>query len=320
MYRTNRADMPSVRRTPLPVGRARPHTRVAALLRAMAREKWAYGAIAFPLGLFLLFGIYPVIWTFIISLQVFHPQASVWCGLLNYRIMLSYDVFLISLRNTVYYTLFTVPPGVLLALGMSILVFRVGRRAQGFYKSAYYLPGVTSGVILALVWRYMFNPAYGLMNYLLSLFDVGPVNWLGSSSTALPSLVFMAVAGGQGVSIIILTAAMGAIPRELFESAEIDGAGDWTKFTRITIPLILPSILYVLVISTIGSFQVFEPVYLMTKGGPNYATSTVVYTLYDTAFVTMNFSLGAAESVFLFCVIALVSFVQYRALGTSYEY
>src|SRR5262249_40356129 len=154
-------------------------------------------------------------------------------------------------------------------------------RAQLFFKSAYYLPGVTSAVVLALVWQYMFDPAYGLLNYLLSLAGRPGLQWLADYRTAPPSLIPIALVRGPGAAIIFTTAAMGSIPREAYEAARIDGAGWLTEFRSITLPLLRPTLLYLLVIATIGSFQVFTPVYVMTKGGPSYATNTLVYQIYD---------------------------------------
>jgi multiple sugar transport system permease protein len=281
---------------------------------------WAYLFLAFPLLMFLLYAVYPIVWTLVISFQVYHPVQSRWVGLANYRALLSNDLVWNAVRVTATYTAWTVPVGIALALLVSAFVYQASARAQLFFKSAYYLPGVTSAVVLALVWQYMFDPAYGLLNYLLSLAGRPGMQWLADYRTALPSLILMALVGGQGAAIIFTTAAMGSIPREVYEAARIDGAGWLTEFRSITLPLLRPTLLYLLVIATIGSFQVFTPAYVMTKGGPSYATNTLVYQIYDSAFNQMNFSLAAAESVLVGVVLIAVSAAQYRWLSTDVEY
>jgi len=288
--------------------------------RTLRTAAWAYLFLAFPLAMFFLYAIYPIVWTIVISFQVYHPERARWVGLAQFQDLFRNDLVWDAVKITVAYTLWTVPFGILLALVISAFVFRAAPRLQLFFKSAYYLPGVTSGVVLALVWQYMFDPAYGLLNYLLSLLGMGKLTWLSDPDLALPSLIIMALAGGQGAAIVFTTAAMGSIPPEIYEAARIDGAGPATEFWRITLPLLRPTILYLLVIATIASFQVFTPVFVMTKGGPNYATNTLVYQIYDTAFNQMNFSLAAAESVLVGLLLVLVSAVQYRWLRSDVEY
>jgi multiple sugar transport system permease protein len=255
----------------------------------------------------------------VISFQTYNPLRSTWVGLANYQGLLNDDLVWNAARISATYTLWTVPVGLLFALVVSAFVYRAPARVQIFFKSAYYLPGVASAVVLALVWQYMFDPR-GLLNYVLTLVGRPPSMWLADYDTALFSLILMALTGGQGAAIIFTTAAMGSIPPEIYEAARIDGAGGITEFWRITVPLLRPTILYLLVIATIGSFQVFTPIYVMTKGGPDYATSTLVYQIYDSAFNSMNFSLGAAESVVVGMILMTISAVQYRWLSSDVEY
>ncbi len=281
---------------------------------------WAYLFLAFPLAMFLIYAIYPILWTIAISFQAYNPLKSRWVGLVNYQALLHNDLVRHAIVVTTVYTIWTVPVGLLMALVISVFIFQAPARVQLLFKSAYYLPGVASGVVIALIWQYMFDPSVGLLDYLLSLFGQSPRDWLGDYNMALPSLIFMALAGGQGAAIIFTTAAMSSIPAEIYEAARIDGASRLTEFLRITLPLLRPTVLYLLVIATIGSFQVFTPIFVMTKGGPNYATNTLVYQIYDAAFNNMNFSLAAAESVLVGIVLIAISAIQYRWLSSDVEY
>ncbi|HET6455061.1 MAG TPA: sugar ABC transporter permease, partial [Armatimonadota bacterium] len=194
---------------------------------------------------------------------------------------------------------------------------------QNFYKGAFYLPGVVSAVVVAMIWLWMFDSAHGLLNYMLPTMTGGvmkPISWLGDAHIALPSLMFMAVAGGGGGAVILYLAAMGGIPATLYEAARIDGANRWTEFWRITLPLLKPTTLYLAIMGTIGSFQVFTSIYMMTRGGPNYATTTVVYRIYETAFEFLKLGRASAMALILALIIVGVSIVQFKVLGTEVEY
>ncbi len=193
--------------------------------------------------------------------------------------------------------------------------------ADVFFKAALYLPTVASGVTLSLVWLAMFDPTSGgLFNKVLALFGLEPVIWLGQSSSALFSLMLMTYLGSHGSGIILYLAAMGGIPKSLYEAADIDHASGWTQFTKITWPLLKPTTLYLLVTGVITSFQVFISVYLMTQGGPNFATTTIAYLIYDTAFVYYDFGLASAQSFVLAAMIVIVSVVQFKYFSTDIEY
>ena len=205
----------------------------------------------------------------------------VWTGLENYAYALSDDLFWKALGITVVYTCGVVPASLLISLFLAYVIFGLKYAwAQVIFKSAFYLPVVTSGAILSLVWLWLFNPARGLLNYALSFAGLGPYLWTSDPQMALPSLMFMAIMGGHGAAIVLLTAAMGGIPSTYYEAARLDGAGPWRQYWKITLPLLRPTVLYLLVTSTIASFQVFTQVLMMTGGGPDYATTTLVYLIY----------------------------------------
>lgn len=288
--------------------------------RRIIKCKWAYLFVAPAMLHFLIFSVYPILSTVYLSFVRFNLQGNTWVGMQNYHITLSDPIFWRSLANNAMYTLVVVPVGIGISLFLSALIFPLRSSAQNFYKGAFYLPGVVSAVVVSLIWLWMFDSAHGLLNYLLSLMGLPPVSWLGESRTALPSLMFMAVAGGGGSAIILFLAAMGGIPDSLYEAARIDGASRWTEFWRITLPLLKPTTLYLVVMGTIGSFQVFTSIYMMTRGGPNFATTTIVYRIYQTAFEFLKLGRASAMALILAVIIIAVSAVQFKLLGTEVEY
>jgi multiple sugar transport system permease protein len=285
-------------------------------------NKWAYVFIA-PLVIdFLVFVAYLIIRAFLYSFQDVSFGTFTWVGLENYQRLIKEPAFYNALKNTVLYTLGVVPGGILISLLFSELIFRRSPKIQTFYKSAYYLPGVVSTVAMSLVWIFIYQPFYGILNYITSLFGIEAINWTGNPSTALLSLIVMGIVGTMGASVVFITAAMGGISPELYDAAKIDGASEWQRLWGVTVPLLRPTLLYLFVTGFIGNFQVFEQVYVMTAGGPGYpgATTTVGYLIYSAAFSSYNIGFAAAESVALFVVILLVSVFQFRFFSSELEY
>lgn len=289
-------------------------------MRALEREKWGYIFIAPSFVLFLIFFFVPVLGAAYLSLVRYTPLFTTWVGWENYREVLSDPIFWISLRNNALYALGVVPLWLGKALVISALIYPLSPRVQSFFKSAFYLPHVTSAIIISMVWLWIYNPSFGLLNGLLRLVGLAPVNWLGSTSLALPAIIAMVVIMGGGSSIVLITASMGSIPTALYEAAALDGANRIQMFTRITVPLLRPIILYLVVIGTIGSFQVFENIYLMTQGGPQFATMTLVYLIWETAFVSFDFGQAAAQAMVLFAITFVLGVLQFRLLSSNVEY
>jgi multiple sugar transport system permease protein len=226
-----------------------------------------------------------------------------------------------AMKNTLIYTVGTVPVNVLLSLGLAILIFQLGKKSQTFFKASFYLPAVTSGVTMSLVWLLMYDPMpEGLFNHFIHLFGFSNVNWLGTTDKALFSLMLMTYLGGHGSGIILYLASLGGIPKTIYEAADIDAASSWSKFKNITWPLLKPTTLYMFVTGIIGSFQVFMNTYLMTQGGPDNATLTIAYLIYQHAFEYFEFGLAAAESFVLAAIIVGISVLQFKYLGSDVEY
>jgi multiple sugar transport system permease protein len=297
----------------------KPRSRFKVLMREMWKQRAAYLFLLPKLILFTVFVLIPIFWAFIVSFQEFGPFESEWVGFKNFEAVFQDETFMIALVNTLKYTIFTVPISVLLALVLATLIHPLGRFAQSFFRGAFYLPTVTSMVIIAMVWRWVYNYRFGLFNYFLSFFGIPPQDWLNQSDTALWALIIMSILIPPGVGIIMYLAAMGSIPETLYEAAKIDGANAFQRWWRITVPLLKPTTLYLTMLSMIGSFQVFIQVILMTGGGPGNATETLVHLIYKTGFRDLEFGLASAQAMVLFVLTLIFGVIQYRLLYRKAE-
>ncbi|ETT47979.1 sugar ABC transporter permease [Paenibacillus sp. FSL H7-0756] len=290
-------------------------------LKLESDSGWGYAFIAVALIAFSLFTAYPVINAFIISLQKYRPLGSTYVGLENFVNSFSDELFWKALKNTLVYTLLTVPFNILLSFLVAILIMPFKKKTQTIFKAVYYLPAVASGVSLAVVWLWIFDPLKsGIANQAVGLFGISNQNWLGSSATAMFSLVLMSWLSSHGTAIIIYLAALLSIDNSYYEAADIDGATFLQKLRYIVIPFLKPTTLFLLVTGVIGSFQVFQNAYLMTGGGPDHATTMVGLLIFNNAFTYFEFGEAAAQSLLLAAVIALISFFQFKILGKDIEY
>jgi multiple sugar transport system permease protein len=290
------------------------------LWRDIRRERWAYIFLAIPLLHFAVFRLYPVIHSIYLSFVNFNIWGSTWVGLGNFGQIFRDELFWQSMWNTAYFTLLSVPLSLVIAFSLAFLIFPLGDRSSSFFKAAYYIPSVASAAVLSLVWLWLFEPRFGLLNYLLGLVGVPRIFWQGDVNVAMNSLILMTLAAGHGYSVILITAAMGGIPASLYEAARLDGATRGQQFWSITLPLLKPITLYLLVIDTIASFQIFTSIYIMTRGGPAHATLTVVYQIYETAFDFFNYGLASAQAMVLFAIILVSAAIQYRFFSSDVEY
>lgn len=281
---------------------------------------WGYFFVMPSLLTFLIFSLYPMVDSIILSFQRLRLTGREWVGLSNYQKLLDETAFFTILNNTILYALLIVPFGVLLSLIMAWLIFRLPGPAQTFFKSAFYLPVVTSGVVLSIVWLYLYDPAFGLLNYLIGLVGMDPVLWLADPRFSLLSLVLMYHASHWGGSIIILTASMGGIPRELYEAASIEGASIVRQMISITIPLLRPALTYVSILGTVASLQIFTEIFVMTRGGPNYATTNMVFSIYEYGFIRFDFGRASAVAVLLLIVTVSLAIAQFRVMRSNIEY
>lgn len=284
-------------------------------------EGWAYAFIAVALVTFALFTAYPVVSAFIISFQDYKPLGSTFVGLDNYISSLTDSLFWKSIKNTVVYTILTVPVALFISFAVAVLVLPLRKWMQTTFKAIYYLPAVVSGVSLSVVWLWIYDPmTTGIFNKLLALIGIENQNWLGSSSTSMLSLVIMAWLSSHGTSIIIYIAGLLGIDESYYEAAEIDGANFFHKIWYIVLPCMKPTTLFLLVTGVIGSFQVFQNAYLMTGGGPDNSTTMVGLLIFNNAFKYFEFGEAAAQSLILALIIAVIAFIQFKFMGNDVEY
>lgn len=290
------------------------------LLKRIFKERWGYYFILPSFVLYATFFLFPVLWSMVLSALDYGWWGTTFVGFDNYRSVFEDRIFWIGLKNTIYYTLGVVPLWLAKAVVVAALIFPFRKGVQTFFKAAFYLPHVTSSVIISMIWLWIYNPPFGLLNYLLRIIGLEPVTWLGNTFTAMPAMIFMTVVMGGGSSIVLISAAMNGIPSYLYEAAEIDGATSMRMFWKITIPLLRPTLLYLTVMGTISSFQVFTNIYLMTQGGPQFSTTTIVYQIYELAFSRFQFGKASAMAMVLFAITFLFALVQFKWLGHEVEY
>jgi multiple sugar transport system permease protein len=268
-----------------------------------------------------LFWAFPLARSLYLSFTQYNSlnNESVWVGIANYARLLHDPIFTKSLVNTIIFVVGTIPFTTIIAL---LLAVALNRKIawRDFYRSTYFLPSVTSIVVLSMIFTNLYAHD-GYINSLLSMVGIPhpKEGWLLNRSTALPAIMAMDVWIAIGYYVVLFLAALQTIPSELYEASELDGASLWNQFRRVTLPGIQPMILFVIIINTIRSFQVFTEVYVMTKGGPIQGdTSTLVYQVYENSFVRSD-SMGYASAIayVTFIIILLVSLVQFKMLGAQ---
>jgi len=261
---------------------------------------------------FVLFTGGPVLYSFLMSLTNWTGLTTrEWVGFQNYVQLFTVDpLFGTVLKNTFVYGFFSVLLGTLLALGVALLM---NQKVPGVsvLRTFYYLPSVTSGIAIAIMWAWMFNPRAGLVNYLLSLVGIEGPGWFSSPYWAMPGLILVSL-WGIGPNMMVLLAGLQGIPQHLYEAARIDGANPWQEFRHVTIPMLSPVLFYVMVISMISSFQIFENVLIMTNGGPGTATRVYVFDLYQNAFVNLRMGYASAQAWILCVIIMGLTWLMFR--------
>jgi len=290
------------------------------LSKKIWKERWGYLFILPHFIPFLIFFLIPVIWGIYLSLFDYNVFSKTFIGFGNYKEIFSSWLFLKALKNTFFYTFGVVPLWLAKALLVTVLIYPFHKSIRTFYKTIFYIPHVSSTVIIAMIWLWIFNPSFGLLDYFVRFLGIDPLVWLGNKATAMPSLILMQVIMGGGSTIVLLSAAMSSIPEYYFEAAKLEGANSWNIFYRITLPLLKPAILYVLVMGTVANFQTFSNIYIMTQGGPEFSTITVAYLVYETAFKNYNLGLASSISVVMFLILSGLAIIQFRWLGKNVEY
>ena len=282
------------------------------------RSRWhpAYAFVAPALGLLAVFFLLPTVAALVLSFTDFDVYAVAdlrrlrLVGLANYGRLLDDARFWTALRNTVWFVLVAGPASIGVSFAAALLVDARLVRGRAIFRTILFLPVVTTLVAVAVVWRYLYHPRYGLLNQLLGAVGIAPVDWLGDPAWALPALALLAVWKNFGFNMLIFLAGLQAIPERLSEAARLDGAGRWQELWHVTVPMLAPTFVFVGVITTIGYLQLFAEPYVMTQGGPANSTLSVVLLMYEEGFRWWNLGYGAAVAFVLFALILAVSLLQ----------
>lgn len=290
------------------------------ILHRIKKERSAYFFILPTFLLIFIFLFIPLIQGIRLSFFSVSLKEQTWVGLQNYLELFQDSVFWLELKNTLIIAGLLVPLLIGFSLLIASLILKFNNKLQSFFRAAFYLPVVTSGIVMSMVWLWIFNANYGLLNYLLSLINIGPIIWLGERNPARLAVVIVVFSWLLGVNIILYLAALSAIPKYIYEAAILEGTNWWQMFYYITFPLVMPMTLYLLITSTMGAFQIWEAIYLLTGGGPAYSTTTIAYRIYQLGFLYFRFGQASAQAVILLIIIFSVSFLQFRYLHKKLEF
>ena len=278
-------------------------------------------AYAFLLPALIVIGVFfllPVLGALVLSVTDFDIYAVAdasnarFVGLANYNRLLHTKDFWTALWNTLYFALVGGPLSIAASLAAALLLNNKLVRFRGFFRTAFFAPFVTTLVAVAIVWRYLYHPQYGLLNYVLGWFGVSPIDWLGNPHWAMPAIILMAVWKNFGYNMLIFLAGLQAIPGDLYEAAHLDGANARQRFWHVTLPMLGPTLVFVAVITMIGYFQLFAEPYVMTRGGPLRSTTSLVLLMYEEGFRWWRMGYAASLAFVLFAVILLATLLQTR--------
>ena len=271
--------------------------------------------------LFGLFSYWPLVYSAYMSTvrwDMISPQKR-WVGLDNYRYLLHDDTFRTVFFNSIYFTVGAVGGSMLLGL-LSALLLNERLRGRDFARAVVFMPTLLSGAAIGIVWVYIFDPRYGLLNTLLDLVRIDSPNWLRDTTWAMPAVIIVYVWKNLGFATVIYLAGLQAIPRDLYEAAKIDGAGAFWRFRSVTLPMLSPITFFLVVTSMLSSFQAFDIIRVMTRGGPVDATTNLVYYVYDEGFVAFNAGRASAAAMILFAIMLLITLVQLKRSESSVHY
>ncbi len=261
---------------------------------------------------FLVFNLYPMALGLYLSFtkwDILSPPT--FNGLSNWTDLLKDDLLWRAVLQTLYYAVASVAGATILSIALA-LALNQRLKTIGFYRTFFFLPAVTSLVAIAMVWRWIYNTEFGVLNAFLASLGINPVNWLGDPVLAMPAVILMSIWRSAGFNTVLFLAGLQGVAQEYYEAAEIDGASKWDRFVHITLPLISPTTFFVVVNGLIGSWQVFDQVYILTRGGPLLSTVTVVYLIYSNGFEWYKTGYAAAMAYGLFLIIIVLTAIQFR--------
>lgn len=290
------------------------------LLAQINKNKIAYLFLAPYAVPFTIFLCYPIIQAVRYSFYRFTIRSFRFVGLKNFVDIFGDPIFRKAIVTTCWFVIGSVPFIILISIMISALLIKVNSKLRTITMGIMYLPAVTSIITITLTWKWIYNYRNGILNYIVSLWGYENINWLSNRHTALPSLILILVYISLGVPVILYISAMTNIPKSLYDAAKIDGANEWQLLRYITIPLIRPTTLYLLIVLTIGTFQTFIIVYLMTGGGPYYRTTTLSYLLIDEAFGYGHYGVASSMGIILLIIISSLTVMQFKFFSRDIEY
>lgn len=272
------------------------------------------------LTLFALFVVYPFVYGLGISLYDFNFVNRTFIGLANYKTLLGDARFWRSMFATLKMALIIIPGTLALSLWIANTLFYRTRRMQAFGKAAFYMTSIVSEVALVIVWKWIFNPAYGVSATLTDALGMSRINWFGNANLSVPLIAVLVMSFTIAQPVILYSAAMNNIPETYYEAAELDGASRTQQFFHITLPLLKPTTTFILITTTISSLQIFAIPYLLTGGGPDFATTTMLLMIYNNAFEYAKLGYASAMSAVLFIIIAVFAYLQFRLTRSDVQY
>jgi multiple sugar transport system permease protein len=278
----------------------------------------AYFFLAPALSAIFIFFFLPVIAAFIMSFTDFDIYALGdlstvrFIGINNYLKLFDDPLFYTALQNTFYFVIMAGPLSIAVSLGAALLLNSKLVKYKAIFRLSYFIPVVTTLVAVAIVWRFIYHPKFGIVNYILSLVGIEQIDWLGDTTTAMPAIVLMSVWKSFGYNMIIFIAGLQNIPEDLYEAASIEGATGWQKFKSITIPMLAPTTIFISLITMIGYFQFFAEPYIMTQGGPLNSTLSIVQYMYQEGFKWWNMGYSASIAFVFFFIILLGTIIQLK--------
>lgn len=274
-------------------------------------------AIFFLVANLAIFTVYPIGKAFAGSMHQWNPLNGTysWVGLKNFQAILTDGLFWKSIWNTFYFSAFSVIFRIVIGLGIALMLYSKMTKYKTVLRGLFYMPTVTPLVAVSLVWVWMYDPQFGLINRATHL----DVNWLHSATWSLPAIIIMTIWKDFGYATVLYLAALMNVPKDLYEAAEIDGANSSQIFWRITLPMIRPTTIFVLITSIITYMQAYVQFLMMTEGGPGTSTYTISYLIYDTAFVKYNFGEASAMSIVLFIITGILTLIMFKVTGESDE-
>ncbi|WP_182104138.1 carbohydrate ABC transporter permease [Niallia taxi] len=272
---------------------------------------WGYAFLAPQLIGLILFSLIPVLFTLTLSFMKWDGfGAKEFIGLANYIDQFQDPDFWKALGNTAYYTILVIPASIALSLSVAVALNKI--KGKNFYRLFYFMPVVTSSVSIGIIWMWILNGDFGILNQVLANFGIQGPMWLTDTNWVMPSIAILSIWWGLGHNMVIFLAGLQGISKSYYEAAEIDGATKWQKLRHITLPLLSPTTFFIAIMAVISSFQVFDQAYVMTSGGPAKSSYTFVYHIYEAAFVDFKMGISSAAAMVLFVIILVFTLIQFK--------